>query len=82
MKIVYNVLYGCVDFADRQVLDTFNEEEDAFRYAEECAQDQFDDQPTLTNIGWTYEVQSDRVVLFNEDHQEVEWWIIEPSTLQ
>jgi len=77
---MFDVMYGCVDFADKQVLASFDEEEEALAYAEECAQDQFDEQPSLSMIGWTYEKQEDRVVLLNPDYQEVEWWIVIPQS--
>ncbi len=78
MTEVYIVEYGVHD----QDADTFDsiwaEFDDAMAYAEQSAQEMFDDNLDYTEMGWTYDIvvgnEDTRVVIQDENGDDIEWW--------
>lgn len=75
------LLYGCIEFAEEQELDRhYDDQIDMMSLAESYVQESFDDNPSKTEEGYTYEVQhdKDRVVVFDPEGKEYEWWKVVP----
>ncbi len=78
---LFVVQYCNVDL-NELVFDTIWEKlDDARAYMEERAQDAFDDDPSMTDEGLSYNVHDTKVVIVNSAGEELEWWTVQAAPL-
>lgn len=75
---VFTLRYGSIHIEDEVTLQLYQKHEDAVEAAELTAQGIFDDDPSLTDDGFSYEsttdTNGDNVVIISQNGSDTEWW--------
>lgn len=79
---VYIVHYGYMDQGEDVFDSVWEKFDDAKAYMEQCAQEAFDDDPSMTDEGLSYNVHDTKVVIVNSAGEELEWWRCTASPLR
>ena len=82
---VYIVHYGYMDQGEDVFDSVWEKFDDAKAYMEQCAQEAFDDDPSMTDEGYSYGVFEDgepKVTIINPAGVQTEWWRCTASPLR